>query len=224
MAGTSLNNNLKVKEESRFYKLRLFFIRIRHGLFLMTFRNILAKIGIDVGPYYLVQEGFGMMDKPKIKTAEDNYIFGFLTLEEIKSLKNIPYYNPKELVKRNDDGLKVVGLKAANRQIAAAMCIEYKSFTFKKKDFHLKDDETYLLNMYTYQNFRGQNLAPYLRYCTYEALKEEGIKKIYSITDYFNKSSWKFKKKLGAKPLTLYFTIMLFKKYHKTFKIKDYEY
>ncbi len=219
--GDTLNSN-EVKEESRFYRLRLLLIRVRHGLLFMTLRGILVKMGIDIGLYYWVQEGVDPVDPPKVKGNEEEYNFGFLDLEDIKSLKNISFFSPNKLVKRYNDGLKIIGLKDRNSQIAAVMCIEYKNFTYRKKRFHLKNDEVYLLNMYTYQNFRGKNLAPYLRFCSYNLLKQEGIKKIYSVTDYYNKSSQKFKRKLSAKPLTLYFAIILFKKFHKTVKIKDY--
>ena len=95
-------------------------------------------------------------------------------------------------------------------------------FGNKGRLFKLKDNEALLVNMYTFQSFRGKNLAPYLRYHSYEFLNKQGRDTFYSISDYFNKSSIKFKEKLKAKPLKLYFHIILFKKYHWDFLLKKY--
>ncbi|TAI48961.1 GNAT family N-acetyltransferase [Flagellimonas allohymeniacidonis] len=213
---------MKTDEKARFYKLRLFFIRIRHGLFLWTLRSILAKLGIDIGPYYWVLEGDGLCDDPKIKGNSEDYHTDLLSTEEIASLRNITFFDPKHVSKASENGqMKVIALKHAN-EVAAVMCIQYDNVVYRKKEYQLKSNEAYLLNMYTYQSFRGKNLAPYLRYHTYGMLRKEGIERIYSVTDYFNKSSLKFKKKLNARPIALYFAIVLFKRFHKTFKIKSY--
>lgn len=212
---------MKIKERGRFYKFRLLFIQIKHGLFLMTFLSLLKRVGLDLGLYYWMQEGKHSCPKPKMKDEDKIFILDFLTLEDIKGMVKISFINYDELLKRFDNGLKVIGMKHKG-QIAALMWIEYNDFKFKKGPLKLKSDEVYLSNMYTYQSFRGKNLAPYLRYHSYELLKKEGNDKIYSITNYTNKSSQKFKRKLNAIPLMLFFEIVLFKKYHKVFKIKDY--
>ncbi|TXN35555.1 hypothetical protein FVB32_13325 [Flagellimonas hymeniacidonis] len=212
---------MRAKEGSKFYKFRLFFIRIKHGLFLMTLRNFLTRIGLDIGAYYWVKEGVNIYIEPVIKGNKEDFEIGFLTLSDIKKLKNISFVNTETLIERFDNGLKCIGLKHSG-DITAFMSIEYNGFNYRKKQFKLELNEAYLLNMYTYQSYRGKNLAPYLRYHSYQLLKKEGVENIYSITDYFNKSSQKFKEKLNARPLTLYFAILLFKKYHRTIKIKDY--
>lgn len=211
---------MKLKEGSRFYKLRLAIVQIRHGLFFMTLLSIVKRTGLDIFFYYWVQEGLNIEQEPTIKGDKENFETGFLTLEEIKKLGNPSFLSIENLINRFDDGLKCIGLRH-NGQIAAFMCIEYKDFDFRGKRFHLGQNEVYLLNMYTYLPFRGRNLAPYLRYRSYELLREESIDNIYSITDYFNKSSQKFKEKLNAKPLSFYFSLILFKKYRRTVKIKN---
>ena len=214
---------MTLKEESKFYKFKLLFIRARHGLLLMTLRHLLVRIGVDIGMYYWVIEGSEAILTPEIKGDTNDYEFGFLTEQDVESLKNISFINPNLLNKSNNNEIKLVGLKKSDTgKVAAFMFIEYKKFSYTKKDFKLKEGEVYLSNMYTYQDYRGKNLAPYLRYKSYELLKKEGIQRIYSITDYFNKSSQKFKRKLNAKNQSLYFDMILFKKFHKNFTIKKY--
>ena len=219
--GESVNN--KIEEEGRFYKFKLLYSRIKHGLFLLTLRNLLARTGLNLNLYYWVQEATTEIDLPRIKESEKNFEFKVLSTEDIKSLKNLSHIDVEERIRWLENGLKFVGIKT-NGQVAAFMCIVYNDFVHEKKMFTLKKEQAYLRSMYTYQNYRGLNLAPYLRYKSYQLLRAEGINEIYSITDYFNKSSQKFKSKLNAKPLTLYFSIALFKRYHKTIKIKDYNY
>ena len=84
------------------------------------------------------------------------------------------------------------------------------------------DDEAYLENMYTYENFRGKNLAPYLRYQCYKMLAGEGKNVCYSMTQCFNTSSRKFKAKLGARHRELYLHIGLFKRFRRTVLLRRY--
>ncbi|MGX1929975.1 GNAT family N-acetyltransferase [Flagellimonas sp. 2504JD4-2] len=212
---------MTVKEDTKLYKLRLLFVKFKHGLFLLTCRNFLARFGIDLGPYYWVQEGIGGIEPPKIRGNESDFEFKVLSVDDVKNLKKTSFVNVESGISRLGNGLRFIGVKN-NGEVAAFMCIENNDLTFRKRVFRLEDDEAYLLNMYTYPPYRGLNLAPYLRYKSYELLHEEGVNKIYSVTDYFNKSSAKFKRKLNAKPLTLYFAVVLFKRFHRTFKIKDY--
>jgi hypothetical protein len=70
---------------------------------------------------------------------------------------------------------------------------------------------------------RGNNLAPYLVYKSYEILQAMGRDKIYSVTEYFNTSAIKYKRKLKIKRLELILFIRLFKKYHWSIKLKSYK-
>ncbi|MGB5203659.1 MAG: hypothetical protein WBN63_05670 [Eudoraea sp.] len=102
------------------------------------------------------------------------------------------------------------------------MIIELNDFNYRHKTFNLKENEAYLFDMYTFEAHRGKNLAPYLRYQSYLMLKDIGRDKIYSITQYFNKSSKRFKKKLNARNLQLYINIIIFKKYQHHFVLRSY--
>ncbi|TMU56699.1 GNAT family N-acetyltransferase [Flagellimonas algicola] len=205
---------MDTKESGKYYKYKLLFSNIRHGLFLHMLQNFMSRLGLDFAPYYWVQEDFNAYKSPQINDDKEKYTISFLSDEEVKSMKRGSI--------RKFKGTKLIGLKH-NNQIAAFHCAEQRDFVFKGKKMKLKKNEAYLLNMYTFQNYRGKNLAPYLRHATYDLLKEEGVDTFYSISDYLNKSTHKFKKKLGAEPLQLYLSIALLKKYHRTFLLKTYK-
>jgi hypothetical protein len=102
------------------------------------------------------------------------------------------------------------------------MFIKCKPFTFIKHFFELKPTESYLNSIYTFEAYRGKNLAPYLRYHSYKLLEEKGITTYLSVSEYFNKSTIRFKKKLNSKPAKLYLSLVLFKRWTMNFTMKDY--
>jgi Acetyltransferase (GNAT) family len=214
-----------MKEKNRFYKVQLIWIRIRHGLFLYSVRNLLTRIGIDIEPYYWIQEGLDKNIAPEIKGNDSEYLLGELNLEEVKKvISNSSGMSLllDKIVKKFNNGQICIALKHQN-EVAAYMFIELNDFIYRHKTIPIKNNEAYLLNMYTFQSYRGKNLAPYLRYKSYEKLKDMGRVSLYSITTYFNTSSMKFKKKLEAKKLNLSISIELFKKFHWHFLIKEYK-
>jgi hypothetical protein len=121
-----------------------------------------------------------------------------------------------------ENGQQCIGLRHIDGKIAVYMMIETKAYNYKQRSITLNDNEAYLLGMYTFEDFRGMNLAPYLRYKSYKLLQEEGRDRLYSITAYFNQSSLRFKKKLGARHLNLKMYIGLFNKLEWNFVIKKY--
>lgn len=196
---------------------------IQNGLLLFGFRNKLAQIGIDIKPYYWVQEEVYPCEEPQIKGDVSKYIVRYLNREEIKKMStNLPKTLAQDLIKGHENGQLCVALEYEN-EIAAFTFVELKNFIFNRKVFTLKDNEAYLLNMWTFHSFRGKNLAPYLRFKTYQLLKEQGRTVKFSITEYFNKSSIKFKKKLNSKNLMFIMSIVLFKKVYWNFLIRTYK-
>lgn len=195
---------------------------IRHGLFLLFLRNQLARIGLDIKPYYWVQEEVEKCKKPIIKGDSSEFILKYFGPEEIKIIGNRPPgTGEKELLKLLDKGNLCIGL-IHNSEICAYTFIEFNDFIFHHKTFKLEDNEAYLFGMWTSHLYRGKNLAAYLRYQNYKLLQKQGIDIKYSITEYFNKSSIKFKRKLNSRHLQLYLSIKLFKKYYWNFLLKNY--
>lgn len=206
----------KISTPKRFWNV------IRNGLFFHGLRNRLARIGIDIMPYYWVKEEVHKCEEPQIKGAVADYKLRKLNLEELVLIcKDIDNFILDDLYEDFENCDICIGLEN-NKEIAAYMFIGLNDFTFKHRKLQILENEAYLFNMWTFHSFRGRNLAPYLRYKSYELLNEMGRDTKYSITEYFNKSSIKFKNKLNSKHLQLFLYVELFGKVKKHFLIKSY--
>jgi hypothetical protein len=213
---------MEVIKKEKISRIKWLWNIIRHGLFLHGVTNRLVQIGIEIVPYYWVREGISGYDSPEIKENPSEYSIKSLNLEEVILISSsIPGFHKQEMLDGFNNGQLCVGLMH-NNKCAAFMFIELNDFVYKNRTFKLADNEAYLLNMWTFDSYRGKNLAPYLRYQCYLLLNNMGRDVSYSITVYFNKSSIRFKKKLNAKHLKLYMYVGLFKKYHWNFLLKDY--
>ncbi|MCG2462006.1 GNAT family N-acetyltransferase [Flavobacteriaceae bacterium F89] len=195
---------------------------IKNGMFLFGVKNRLERLGIEIMPYYWVGEGMEDCTEPGIKGDISEFTLINLSLEEIKMLwKDAGDRVLEGRVEEYRQCPYCVGLEH-HGEIAAYMFIGFKDLNFKGKLFPLKENEAYLANMWTFHSFRGRNLAPYLRYKCYQLLKEQGRDTNYSITEYFNKSSIKFKNKLNAKNLNLFIYFNFFGKWQKHYLLKTY--
>lgn len=213
---------MELNNKKKFYRLYWIWNILRNGLFFHGVRNRLAKIGVDMMPYYWVLEGGEDIDPPKIRGDESGFKISYLNESELAYIQNsISGIAHKDLLKYFNEGQICIGLKHYD-EIAAYMFIKRGDFTFRGRTFKLEENEAYLCNMYTFESYRGKNLAPYLRYHSYTLVKELGIEKNYSVSEYFNKSTIKFKNKLKSRPLKLFLSIILFKKRHKNYLLKSY--
>jgi len=196
---------------------------IKHGLFWHGIRNNVAKLGLDFMPYYWVREATSAIKPPEIRGEDKDFKISTFGEEELIFIKNtIIGIEQKDLLEDLKNGEMCIGLKNKGK-IAAYMFIKSKPFTFRKRFFDLKPTESYLHSMYTFEAFRGRNLAPYLRYHSYKLLEDKGITTYLSVSEYFNKSTIKFKKKLNSKPVSLYLSVLLFKKWTLNFTLKHYK-
>lgn len=195
---------------------------IKNGLFFQGVRHAVAKIGIDIMPYYWVQEEVIPTETPKLRT---DLVFNFRTLSK-ENLSDViaeaDSITEKKIHQSFADGQECVGL-THDGEIAAYMFVELNDFEIKNRKFNLNTNEAYLLNMFTLPNFRGKNLAPYLRHACYRHLEKKNLTKKYSVSNYFNKSAIKFKKKLNSKPQKLFVNIELFKAIQWNFVLKTYK-
>ena len=211
------------KEKKSPYSFKLIWGLIKHGLFLQGLRHGFAKIGLDIMPYYWVQEEYKKSEAPNIRGESQDFTFIRLTDEDLqKIMTQVDILNESKIRESLALGQECVGLKQ-NHEIAAYMFIELNDFIIKRRRFEIKSNEAYLLNMFTFENFRGKNLAPYLRYKCYRYLEDKNIDKKYSVSNYFNKSAIRFKEKLNSKHLKLFVNIELFKTLKWHFLLKTYK-
>ncbi|WP_299555643.1 hypothetical protein [Seonamhaeicola sp.] len=214
---------MEISQSKKVSRLDRYWAIIRNGMFLFGLRNRLANIGIDIKPYYWVVEEYEKCEEPLIKDDASKYSLRYISIDEIKELyKDKPKDEVEEVVEGMKKGYLCAGLECKN-EIVVHMYIALTDFNFKGRVFKLKSNEAYLFNIWTSHLHRGKNLAPYLRYQVYQLLREQGRNVKYSVTEYFNKSSIKFKKKLNSKNLYLYLNIVLFDKYKWNFTLKKYE-
>lgn len=195
---------------------------IKNGMFLFGLKNRLARIGIEIMPYYWVQEEVIPCDVPMIKGDVSEYSLKELSFEEVKFIsKEIDNMQMDLLEKEFEQCPYCLGL-VHNNTIAAYMFMGLKDVVFRDKLFPIKTNEAYLTSMWTFHAYRGRNLAPYLRYKGYEFLREHGRDTKYSISEYFNKSTIKFKNKLNSKHIRLYIYFNLFGKWERHYLLKNY--
>ncbi len=222
MAGVKFKDMTKLLEKEKYYKFQMVWKRLNHGLFLFSLRNFMTRFGLDFDPYYWEQEGLQQSSEPAIRGGDENYIVAEISPEETSILNNIMGMDGEQIRKAVEGGQLCIGLKHEG-VIAALMFAELNDFVYKNRSFLLKPGEAYLLNMYTFEAYRGKNLAPYLRYHSYKVLEKKGYPTIYSITAYFNKSSLKFKQKLNVRHLKLFMYIGIFKRIHWNVKLKTFK-
>ena len=196
--------------------------KIHHGLLLHVIRSRLALIGFEISPYYLMKEGIGNFNPPEIKGNRTDYTTGFLGHEDMVLInRNAPEWDLEELLDRLKTGKRCFGVKY-NDEIAAFFWISYESCSFKALNFKLNENEAYFTDMQTMEQFRGKNLAPFLRYQCMNILQELGKDTFFSVTEYFNTSAVRYKMKLNAKKLKLNIFLKLFKKYQWHFTLRTY--
>lgn len=213
---------MEVASNKKFYKWYWFWNIIKHGMFFQGVRNRLGQAGIDIMPYYWTLEGTENITSPEVKGGNSDFSISRFSVEDLDKAQLIitgPYY--KNLSSFVKEGQVCVGIKE-NNNIVAFMFIKSDSYFFRGKTFLLGKQEAYLHSMYTFEAYRGRRIAPYLLYHCYEICKELGFTRVYSISEYFNKSSRRFKQKLKAKQVALYLSFVIFKRYKKTVLLKRY--
>lgn len=205
------------------YSIKVIWQLIRHGLILQGVRYGFAKIGLDFMPYYWAQEEVIRSEKPTIKLDKNEVLFKSLNERDIKKVyAESDSITKKKIDQSKEAGQECVGLEYKEK-VVAFMFIELNDFVFKNRLFKIKKNEAYLLNMYTFDSFRGMGLAPYLRYSCYRYLEDRNITVKYSISNYFNKSAIGFKKKLNCKHLMLLMNIELFGRFKWHVVLKKYD-
>jgi hypothetical protein len=185
----------------------------------------LARLGIEVIPYYWIEEGRHEVSLPPL-ADESGFVFEFLTPSDLKSIMSIksqafPRRRLEVLLQRIQEGDLCFRVQCNNEHIAWTW-IKLDEAKFHGKSLRLASHEAYLMDIFTKDQFRGRNIAPHLRNRTYAALRNMGKTTFYSISDLLNIPSLRFKTKLRAEVRWLGLCIILCRKYHWHWKIKTY--
>lgn len=198
--------------------------RAHHGLLLMFILNRLAKTGLEIYPYYLMQAGLCNENGSELRRKLDPGTPDLLELSDVRAISSIPGYHvsEKRALEWLANGCRCFGVKR-DAEIASLVWCNLRECRSRTLSFPLGEDEAYLFDSYTAEAFRGKNLAPYLRYQMYKHLASMGRTKCYSSIHLFNTPSLKVARKVNARPLRLYLYINLFNQCHCRFVLKDYE-
>ena len=196
---------------------------LRHGLIVQTVLDVLLKVGIEISPFYLFEEGiFGDEFRPAAPDLNDPVISIFGP-EEFGSIGRIPDHKDSEarLLELLKAGNECYGLKTQD-VIVGYTWVNPNECRYRGLCIPLGNDEAYLFNMMVVRAFRGKNAAAYLRYSCVKELERQGRTKCLSVSSYFTAPALRFKEKLGAKIIGLYLHVELFGRWGRTWTLKNY--
>jgi ribosomal protein S18 acetylase RimI-like enzyme len=215
-----MNAAPKKKSISRFWQKVL--IKVRYGMVIQVIKRRIIRIGIEISPYYLFLEGAEVTNIPAIKDLESDCSIEIFLPEDMALMKdNDSGFSYQDFLNFLEDGQKCIGIKHKGK-VAAFMWINFNDLKYKSFHMQLKSNEAYLWSMFTMEEYRGKNLAPFLRYKSYEILHEMGKDTLYSVSEYFNTPAIRFKQKLNARILNLLLYIRFFKMFERNFTLRSY--
>jgi hypothetical protein len=194
--------------------------KITHNNPLRLLLDGLAWTGIRITPFYLTLEE-RLAQSPAMLDDSEVYTSVLLSAEDMKTIAAIPLrtFTESDLLNRMNTGCLCVGI-FHQEKLAAFSWANLKESTFDGCRFVLRPNEAYLFDAFTLIEFRGKGLASQARFRVYTELEKHGRTRFYSVTDYFNKPSRRFKEKLGARQLWLGLFVKLFSRWTFTFKLK----
>lgn len=196
--------------------------KTRHGLIMYGLSNRLARIGIEIIPFYWEKEYVAKCKSPEIKGNPKDYIVKELDPDDLKIISSLdPGFSLHEKLNMLNNGQICMGLIHSDKVVAYSF-IELDGLSFRNLNLKFSANESYLGGMQTMKEYRGKNLATFLRFHIYQFLLEREKDVIYSISDYFNKPAIKFKAKLNSKHEKLYLYINLFNKYNKLLVLNSF--
>jgi hypothetical protein len=197
--------------------------KIRYNNILRILHDGLVKIGIHLSLFYWVEEGLHLQSIPIGFNEFSDYTVELLKENELNIIADIPEkpYKTEILTKRIKEGSGCLLFKKKNKVVGYTWFNLSRCSTFFY-DRHLNENEAYLFDAYVLMDFRGKTIAPFVRYQCYKELHKLNKTVLYSISDFFNNQSIRFKKKLNAKFLYLMLYINLFNKFTFSRTIKRF--
>jgi len=195
--------------------------KIKYNNILRILHDGLVKIGLKISFFYLVEEKL-CKELPELELVHfPGYDLMFLERDEIFKLNSIPELpmSKEKIQKIVEKGCLCFCLKKEN-DIVAFTWVDPIECTYGSYKLLMKKNEACLFGAYTLIKYRGNNLAPFVRYQCYKELKKLGKTTLYSISEVINNQSISFKKKLGARFVLLSLYVSIFNKLKFSIPIK----
>lgn len=199
--------------------------KFRYGLVLLSLRDQLIKMGVEITPFYWMKEGISTDYQLPFDAGFDEFEFSFFDADDIEKICELPeraFVSKEHVRKIFAKGTKCYGAKYKG-EIAGFTWFDLDECFSRLYKTPMKKNEAYLFDVYVLNAFRGKNLAPLLRYKIYAILRDMGVDSFYSITEAFNTPSIRIKEKLNARFVFLGLYVRLFRKRRKTWILKRYE-
>lgn len=196
--------------------------RIKHGLLVQEILDRTGRLGLRAMAYTIVVESPAA--DSDVRTGAVGYIVRQLTAEDMPLLANLPGRErdlEKTLAQLNDAeclGIFIDGALAGYTWSRFDRILHARRIELHK----LKRDESYLFDLYVDKAYRGLGIAQVLRRQSYRQLAMKGINRFYSISSYFNRSTRRFKAKLGAREVELRLLLKLGSIVSLDFRLRRY--
>jgi hypothetical protein len=163
------------------------------------------RFGIIAYPYYVVSEGLhrNVDDTGESDASRDVRFLGESDLEQLAKIRTRPISEAK--LRGLLSHCKCLGIFVDGRLAGCTWSRDDMIPTpiFLQPLKPLENDEAYLFDAFVARDFRGHRLMHFLRNRLYQELVKTGKTRFYSVTLAFNRSSRRFKQKLGAREIDL---------------------
>jgi len=178
----------------------------------------------QIVPYYLVREQLLEPDRVDIHPRLAPLDVLWLSADDMKAISQNKEVRESEatLRRRIEEGLRCLALVHQGKVAAYTWCNLKACQASRKFNFPLGKNEAYLFDARTLKAYRGQRLAPFLRYQLYRELAKTGRTTFYSYTLSMNPSSMRFKEKLGATPIAFLMSVGFLDRWHFNITLKCY--
>jgi hypothetical protein len=180
---------------------------VRHGLLLQTLLDLLRRIGLEITPYYVVEESLDWLPEELPPTQVPDLTMRCLEPADA-ALAAMPDGAITEVEARERLESGVWGLGAwSGSELIAFVWADLTELDFDPCRRPLAADEAYLFGARTSRRCRGMNLNPALRREMYAQLAGRGRTRLVSISYALNRPAIRFKQELGARFTHLYLFI-----------------
>lgn len=173
--------------------------RVRFGLATQEVLDRLARLGLVIYPYFMVEEP--IVDRPEAGEKYADLEVRTLGTTDVHLITSIPERPREEVqVRQVLTGASCVGILAEGDLLGYSFYTRDQATGLAGKTLTrgLPTGWAYLFDMYVRPVARGRGIAAYMRHRVHQMLAAEGVDHGLSVTLRFNRSSRRFKEKLGA--------------------------
>jgi GNAT superfamily N-acetyltransferase len=196
---------------------------LRYGLVIQRVIERLRLVGINLDPYYLLREGVRQPEQTDWPALVAEFPCSVLDPGDLAAVAECTRWaTVEQLQLRLDKGHLCVVLKHRGR-IAGYAWADLVEVNDSVCDYPLGPGDAYLYDAFVVPEFRGRDLATYMRVESYKYLRRLGRHTYYSITECFNTPSLKFKKKLNVEILRVYLHVKIGRREIGQWLLRDYE-